>query len=136
MNAENIFGSLPRRNNGQESMAMTPSAKVSAMFKTQTTQLCHTCGEYGRASLKIYMQTAEGPKFLCNSVICVYCNNRKGRWETMYTGTPSCPDYQCRGTRLPAGITWDMVQKALIAKPTCRIFHQSDFEKARYGQLF
>lgn len=109
---------------------------VDTSFKTQTPQLCHSCGEYGRASLKIYMQTDEGLKYLCNSVICVYCNGRKGRWETMYTGEAGFPDFQCRGTRLPAGLTWDVVQKALMAKPTCRIFHAGDFEKAKYGQLF
>lgn len=105
---------------------------VDTSFKTQTTQLCHKCGEYGRASLRIYLQTDTVPKFLCNSVICLYCR----KWETMYTGEPGHPDYQCRGTRLPPGLTWDMVQKALMAKPSCRIFHMSDFEKARYGQLF
>ncbi|MBR2504795.1 MAG: hypothetical protein IKB61_02520 [Elusimicrobiaceae bacterium] len=103
-----------------------------AMFKTQTPQLCHRCGEYGRASIKIYLQTAEGPSFLCNSVLCVNCRT----WVTMYTGIHTYPDFQCRETRLPRGITWNDVQKALMAKPACRIFTVSDFEKAKYGRLF
>ena len=109
---------------------------VDTSFKAQTSQLCHRCGEYGRASFKIYLQTENGPKFLCNSVICVNCNDRKGQWETMYTGDPGYPDYQLRATRLPAGITWDDVQKALMAKPTCRIFTAEDLNKAKYGRLF
>lgn len=109
---------------------------INTAFKTQTSQLCNRCGEYGRASLKIFLQTENGPKFLCNSVICVYCNSRKGQWETMYTGDPGYPDYQLRGTRLPAGITWNDVQRALMAKPTCRIFTVDDLVKARQGRLF
>lgn len=111
---------------------MKQNASAAAMLKTQTPQLCHRCGEYGRASIKIYLQTAEGPKFLCNSVFCIKCR----RWETMYTGTPDCADYKCRGTRLPYGITLDMVQKALMSKPSCRIFTAEDLNKAKYGRLF
>lgn len=103
-----------------------------AAFKAHTPQLCEHCGQYGRASIKIYFRTEKENIFLCNSVICVYCRS----WVTMYTGSPSSPDFSCRSTRLPRGYSLSDLQKAMMARPACRVFTIEDLSKAKYGRLF
>ena len=85
-------------------------------------QTCPVCGKEGRASLKVYVQTANGPKFLVNSSVCLYCNDRHGRFETMYTGTYDRPDFSCKEAKLPQGVTLEDIHRALINNPTRRIF--------------
>ena len=110
-------------------MSWEEENESSTPFKRDNSY-CHVCGKHGKVSLDIFLYEDANklPMFLCSSVVCVDCNNKKGRWVTMYTGRPKYPDYRCRDTKLPQGLTWDMVQRTLMKHPLRRSFHITDFK--------
>lgn len=96
--------------------------------------LCPKCGQHGRCSLNI---TIFGNKGECyhplKASVCVYCNDGAGRLESLFTGTPSHPDYGCHSAQLPVGVTLTMLHKALIKHPLRRTWSQAELDEFRGG---
>ncbi len=85
---------------------------------------CPVCQQYGKVVLRVCLSDPEtnANMDVCFKLVCLYCNKKKGRLLRLFTWDGGKPDFSCKYVKLPKGISFEALSKAVENEPLQNYF--------------
>lgn len=85
---------------------------------------CPVCHKYDKVVLRVYLRNPDTNEHteVCFKNVCLSCNKKKGRLVSLFTWDGGKIDFSCRYAKLPRGIYFESVRKAVENAPLQNCF--------------